>query len=452
MEKLSDQEYEKLRSIIFSGEELEVRLRAQVLVFYEKGFRLDQIKNIVEKSIEEIENLLNYVIFFGIDNYLRVSYEDLKFKVNEEVFRREKEKARQYQRSIFYYIFWPITSIFYTLIYLKSFILAFIAWIYIRIIRLFSSLQLPSKNSNIATFEKGASHNYLIQINRLIVNEKDQKESIQVDKFVANSQWQLQDKIEEIIESGENITFNNPTVDSLIERGRKKDENGLFDKTRAQFYAALIVSFLVYSSSFKGGVWTITVFGMAIMISVKTCAPSHSNLALGNDLINSDTTAVISSIPSQQIDSIRNKIASNKDVEIYDYNAYFKIIGDFYDHDHFCDALSAIGEKQNNFIYEYDKIDHKSQGYYVNVPDQKYYVHVVSYKDIRQAAFQMHYLNSKEIFESKILRVFINGSILYAVVIGAFNGTEIQEICELVEKWEVYCLNNEAEIGCYFNG
>lgn len=64
----------------------------------------------------------------------------------------------------------------------------------------------------------------------------------------------------------------------------------------------------------------------------------------------------------------------------------------------------------------------------------------------------MHYLNSTSIFDAEILRVENSDTVLYAVVIGKYNGYQVKSICELVEKWEIHCLNKDVEIGCIYNG
>lgn len=453
MKIISRQDYEILRSIVFSNQDINVRLRANVIVLYEKGIEIERIHNIVEKSLDEIYNLLQYVDFFGIGSYLEVPYEELAKRVNDEIFKKEKEKIQLKRKGFFYYIFWPISTVLHTVLNFKNIIIAFVTWIIVAILRLFSNQKFNSENRNIATFEKGASNNYLIQINKLIINQEEEKST---EKFIASNQLQLEKKIEEIIESNEEISFNNPTVDYLIGKGRKKDQDGKFDKSNIQFYASLIVAYLIFSSSFKGGAWTIGLLGMTIIVSVRTYSPSF------DDPVDSSSSFRIDSIRtpglekdqfvSQQIDSIRSKIEANQPVAIYDYRTYFKLVEEFYEIDGECDALSAVGDKQKKFIYEYDKIDHRSKDYFIDSNDEKYYVHVVAYKDLRQAAFQMHYLNSSKLFKAKILRVITSDSILYAVVIGEFYGYQVKEICDMVDKWDTFCFNDEVEIGCYFNG
>lgn len=449
MELISEQEYNDLRKIVFSKSEVETRLRAQVVVLYEKEFKPNKITSIVEKSLDEVYNLLQFVDFFGLEDYLNISYADLKSRVNDEIFLREQRKARQKRKGFFYYLFWPITSIFKTIYHFGGIVTALLAWFY----SLFTISNSPSKNSNTATFEEGASNNYLIQINHLTINKDEENESVEVERIVTNSQWQLQDKIKEIIASEEEITFNDSTVDSLIISGRRKNINGELDKSRIHLYASLIVAYLIYSSSFKGGIWTIGVFGVAIAISFEAWFPNNEIATPTNP---SDTIAYTNThdevLDVQSLDSIRTKIEDNQAVEIYDYRTYYSIIDDFYESDNLCNALSAVGEKQKKFIYEYDKLDHTLQEYYIDNYDKKYYVHVVAYTDIREAAFQMHYLNSTSIFDAEVLRVDNSNKILYAVVIGEYNGYQIKEICELIERWAIHCLNRDVEIGCYYNG
>lgn len=293
---VSEEEYNFFRKIVFSTDEVETRLRAQVVVLYEKEFSVNRISKVIEKPLDYIYNLLLFIDYFGIEDYLVVSYIDLEKQVNDEYFLREQRKARLKRKSCFFYLFWPVTSIFYTIRHFNGILIAFFAWVS----SLFSFYEQPSKTSNIATFEKGASNNYLIQINHLTINENGESENIEIERVITNTQWQLQEKIKELIISEKEISFKDYTVDSLIAKGRKKDREGRLDRSQVHFYAGLIVAYLVYSSSFKGGVWSISFLGVVIAISFKSWLPNNE---------------VLSSIASDNAtDPIVNNSTYNRDV------------------------------------------------------------------------------------------------------------------------------------------
>lgn len=459
--RLIDQKtFNDFREIALKDPNPERRFRAHIAVLYQKGFSEDSIESVFERSKDVIFIYLQYLKYFGEVEYFGLSYEEIHKRVSDEYYRRELLKVRQNKKSILYYLTWPIHRIFYTLLNWSKILLALFAfpvsWIY--------GKRVKNKNqeeySNTAKFEKGASNNFLLQINKLEINLETNKEEKFIEKLVIESEKELGEKIEEIIRSKKRITFNDNVVDSLIERGYQifnSDKKSKADKNRdIQLIVLLVVAYLVYSSSIKGGLWTITVIGITIVVSFRSCIPNYNqspNQTPANSL--EDTTLIQSYEPktsSQEIDSLKAKISKDDSVQIFDYDVYNLLVGDFFEEDNTCFALSAVGQRQKKFIQDYDHVNHFTKPYFISENDSKYYLHVVAYDDIREAVFQMHYLNKQNNFKSKILEVRRYNGVLYAVVIKEFEGNEIPIMCEYIDEWRNLCFSSEIELGIIYNG
>lgn len=459
--RLIDQEiFNDFRGIALKDSNAERRFRAHIAVLYEKGFSGDSIESIFERPKDVIFIYLQYLEYFGGVKYFDLSYEEIYKKVSDEYYRRELLKARQNKKSILYYLTWPIHRIFYTILNWSKILLALLAipfsWLYGKRVK----NQSQGEYSNTAKFEKGASNNFLLQINKLEINLETNKEEDFIERLVLESERELGEKIEEIIRSKKRITFHDNVVDSLIEKGHQifnSDKKSETDKNRdIQLIVLFVVAYLVYSSSIKGGLWTITVIGITIVVSFRSCIPNYNqypNQPPTNSL--EDTTLIQSYEPinsQQEIDSVKAKISNNDSVQIFDYDVYNLLVGDFFEEDNTCFALSAVGQRQKKFIQEYDHVNHFTKPYFISENDDKYYLHVVAYDDIREAAFQMHYLNKQNNFKSRILEVRKYNSVLYAIVIKDFEGNEIPIICEDIEEWRNLCLSSEIELGIIYNG
>jgi len=442
----------KFKEISF--DDSEKRIRAHIGYLFEIGFNVRSIGSIFGKSTNKILLYLQYLEFFGDTGYLDLSIKEIEKRVNDELYKRELEKTNK-QKSIFYYLFWPIRSIINTLLHFQDILWALLAYIFSYIYKIRKKDKRESENhSNSAIFNKGANRNFLLQINKLNVHVSDKAESLE-GKYVLNK-TELKEIIEKIIFSKEKITFGDEVVDNLIEKGQEKvaDEGSNIHKENSRdavkYTVLLIFAYLVYSSSLKGGIFTVSIIGVSIAISFNGCGR-----LLNSTLYPIEPQSTVDTLAREKekssIDTVRAEIERKEDVKIFNYDIYLKLIDDFFEEDITCFSLSGVGKRQKKFIEEYDQVDHFSKPYLINKQDDRYYLHVVAYEDIREAAFQMHYINKAEIFDSEILEVNRNGTKLFAVVIKSFDSSNVKNICEYIDEWRNFCLNDQAEIGLIYN-
>lgn len=446
--------FDEFKKIAFNDSEK--RVRAHIGYLFEIGFNIGSIGSIFGKSTDRILLYLQYLDFFGDQGYLDLSLKEIKKRVNDELYKRELEKSNK-QRSLFYYLFWPIRSIINTLLHFQDILWVLIAYVTSYIYKFREKDRSKSEEySNSATFKKGANRNFLLQINKLDVYVSDRSENLE-GKYVLD-EAQLKEMIEKIILSKEKITFGDEVVDSLIKRGQEKldDERSNIHKEGSRnaikYTVFLILAYLAYGSSLKGGIFTVSIIGVSIAISFNGCSDRLFKNSLYPTNPESSIDTLVKGQEESNIDTVRAKIKREEEVKVFNYDTYSKLIDDFFEEDITCFGLSGVGKKQKKFIEDYDQVDHFSKPYLIDEQDSRYYLHVVAYDDIREAAFQMHYINKAGIFNSEILEVNRGQNKLFAVVIKSFGNSDVKNVCEYIDGWHKICLNDQVEVGLIYNG
>ncbi|MFK7907942.1 MAG: hypothetical protein AB8B69_22615, partial [Chitinophagales bacterium] len=412
---------------------------------YDKGFSVYHISKILDISQKIVSDWITYIDFFGVENYLRLTLKEIRKHNTSAFYKLEKNKKKDQKKGFFGFFSFFFQSSKNLIFNFKNTFLAFLIGVWGYLI-LFFSKSKPSSvpKTNTAKFEKGASGNYIAQINELNVN---------IEHLVTNYEEKLVEKVVELIKSDKDYDLEKKVANYLFEKGKEIKKDKTLDKNQKNqkiyYFATLIIIYILYTKSFEAGIFTLSILGLTIVISFKAWLPIEPV----ENKFTPDSNIIQSNSIEEQKDSILEitKIPNSK-VEIYNYDLYESLIPNFFDEDNNCFSLSAVGEIQKRFIFEYDKISHKENPYFIDEFDNKYYIHVVAYNSVQEAAFQMHYINNYTSFQSKILKVSKRDKPLYAVVIGAYRGDEIKQICKIIEDWETKCLSQTIEIGCYFNG
>lgn len=453
MKILNEQDYKELVRIFESNEDYDQRVKAHIPVLYEKYIGVDQIMKIYNINKETIYVLLDYIKFFGLKDYFKYGLNDLSKRVVDEEYRQEQVRLKK-SRSLFYYLFYPLRLIFGFLTNLSKMATVLIAYL--------MSFFLPNRRNggtndvnNTAIIQKGSSFNYIVQIGTLNVMGEEIKEYL-----VTNSKNELTEKVEEFIKTEKKFELGNKQANKLFDKAQRDYSDKSIPKdirdSKVRFYAILIIGVLLYSTTFKGGISSISILGVAIAVSIRAYMP--------NPNVTTDTLIPLPPSSSQVdssgravdevdfVDSIEISDQGNKAIVIDNVQEYKRAVPEWYDYDANCLALSAMGPLQRKFITKYDRVDHYNENYYIDQYDDMYYLCVVSYKDIREAAFQMHFINDNTEFTSMVLESLTNQGTLYAVVIGKFRGNEISETCALIDKWNKKCITGNAEIGYIYNG
>lgn len=450
MDNLGVEEYRYLRSIVRSKDDFEKRVIAHIPILHGEGISVYRIGRIYELEQNSIYIYLRYIQLFGLDGYFDHDILRMSALIEEEEYRREKILlSLKSKPGLFYYLSLPIVRLFSFIGRLSEMFTVMVAYIAALLEKKRDSELKIDNNIHI---EKGATNNYILQVGTLNVTSKE----VETDHLVTESKEELIEKVEELIKTNKKYDLGNDKANALFDAAQEINANPDIPQkeknNRINGYAILIVGILIYSTTFKGGVSTISIFGVVIAVSIRSCTLFGPDVPLDTFVPNNpvlDTVVAIEESPKVEEDTVQSEF----DIEpVYTVEEYQQKVPEWYELDDKCFALSAIGRRQRRFIDEYDFVEHYLEDYFIDEPDNLYYFHVVAYADIRQAAFQMNFINDRTDYNSKILESKSNNGTLYAVVIGKFKGDEIIKACQLVDSWSIDCITGENDAGYLYNG
>lgn len=467
--RINHEDIDILSSILEENKVYENRIRAHTLLMMDRDISIDSIKRAYKISSTYVYYISKYYSFFGLNELWDLPYEKIRRDVEHEKYRIEQEKLKLIKQNtsclgiLFKSPLAFISFFFFFKRILQYAIATFKAWIT-------PKLKTNKPVENYAKIERGASDNVLIQIAQIDIKNFNVNSDEVSEKLVVDSEEEVVEIIEELIKSDEGFDLGNKNANKLFNHAQVINNNPKLstqDKNyKIRYYALLIVAILLYSSTFKSGISAVSIFGIiTFTVAIKTCIPSSDNITntLSSEIEKPNQEVVMPPDTNNNVNNdtldITDKNTIDKITEkpqvpspITDIKEYELTIPEWFYPDLECALLSAIGKKQRQFIRKLDYVDHESQDYYIDTYDDKYYIHVVAYSDIREAAFQMYHINKKTKFDAAILETITGKGILYAVVIGEFEGDEASNLAELIKMWEINCFSNDVKIGCYFNG
>lgn len=458
MRILIDEDASFLQDVFENNTDYDKRTRSHIALLFNQNFGIGTISHIYNTRYEHVNYLIYFIVYFGIKDYLSIDFSVLCERVNHENYRLEKEKIWLEKQRAFYYLLWPFKTLYIFIKEAGSVFIAFLAYVISLFIK--PKKLRGDKITHNVSIGLGSSNNKIMQIGKLEININGMPLNKIKESIVTDSTETLIDKVEEIINSEEFYTFGNKAADKLYTRSKEIHKNNQIPidekKSKIKLYASLIVSLLLYSSTFKGGVSTISFFGIVIAVSLKGCYNNSPGNLLNTLSFKPETS---NSIQNNKIDTINNSYMeidttlSGSIPHIYNYTDYKRHVWKYYEQDNNCFLLCAMGSIQKIFIEEIDQIEHSGQSYFITESDNLYYIHVVAYKKPSEAVFQMHYIRANTEFkDAKVLEVITEKGLLYAVVIGKFKGSDSSLMCELIDKWKSKCLSDQVDIGCYYNG
>jgi len=465
--RINHEDIDILSSILEKNKVYENRIRAHTLLMLDRDISVDSIKRAYKISSTYVYYISRYYSFFGLNELWDSPYAKIKRDVENEEYRIEQEKLKLLKDNtsclgVAAKFALAFISFFLFKRTLNYAIATFKAWITPKL--------KPNKTvENYAKFESGTSGNVLVQIAQVDINNLNVNSDEVGEKLVVDGKDEAVEIIEQLIKSDESFDLGNKNANKLFNQAQainKDPELSAQDKNyKIHYYAVLIAAILLYGSTFKSGVSSVSIFGITLIIAIRACMPDSGDvkntLSSNNESpnqeevilpdtsnkVNKDTLATITKDTLSQIVS-----KPEVPLPITDIKEYNLTVPEWFYPDLECMLLSSMGKDQRQFMRNLDYVDHESQDYYIDTYDDKYYIHVVAYSDIREAAFQMHHINKRTQFEAAILETITNKGILYAVVIGEFEGKEASDMAELIKMWEINCFSNDVKIGCFFNG
>jgi hypothetical protein len=109
-----------------------------------------------------------------------------------------------------------------------------------------------------------------------------------------------------------------------------------------------------------------------------------------------------------------------------------------------CKFRSVMGTKQDSII-KIDTTLHEQQDYFVKELNNRIYLYVVGYNNIKKAALQRKYVVQNGFVNSKVLPVRYGNSITYFVTICDFEENELSEAGVWQNKWNIECKDEAAK-------
>jgi len=450
----------------------------------------DSISFVSGLDNEQISYLESYIKYFGYKIDGIDSWNDLYTKVNEKIrqINEELQRLRRKEWNAWYNKLlrnlkqlglWIMIIPFLFLLIITDLLLYIPVAIVVKFSRVFGKRDDASNtnihNYNIANtinYNENAHSNKSDQIVNLSINGQNGAEKV---KLTDSTKSGLAEKLAHYILLSNFNKFNSKIITILHNLGvRVKNIPYLNDNIKygiVVFISYAIILYLASNVTVK-----FTASALLIMFAIPLTYKACSNNDLHNEPIKEETsTSLIPdnlSIPPT-IDSINiekenvpakttNDESTEKQLSpIFAYKDYYNQIQEAFGDSNSCLPLAEMGTKQIEFIQIQDMIDHTKQNYYIHKPDGFYYLHVVVYRTIQQAAFQVHYINLNTEFDDNDIKILPvesdKGDTLYAVTISSHKGIEVNDLCGFKDDWFLYCNEREKEklkneIGVYYNG
>lgn len=456
-----------LRTYWLTSSNQEEKIKGLIPLLFEEGLDIEPISKLTDVSVYDVRLYMEYLLLFSIKEYFSLSKEGIEKEVNEEYMYREKLKKQETQerekrtrkeiipslKNIGNFVLSVLLSI---LIFLFQIIVSIISIPKVLIGTIFrvNGQKKYSVTKNEIFYEKNANNNVSVQITGdvTIINDKKEKEPKII--IEGSSKSELAKKfVEQIINGEKRFNFESSVVSTLYDSALTAKGSPYFNKSMKKhilFLIALaIIIYLSLSITAKSGFIMIGIFGLIVLINYDSCLGEK-------ELVSTFETKKVEPIlrdstVNETIDTLSKLV--NEAVIIADTPDKYKVeVEKIFQRDKLCSPLAIIGKKQKHFFDNIDKINHKLQPYYISDIDGKMYLHVVTYDKIKQAAYQVYFINSKKGFKARILSKTSNDfKEFFTVVIGKFDGIEISDLCSHVDEWEKQCFGEKLEVGCIFN-
>jgi hypothetical protein len=301
--------------------------------------------------------------------------------------------------------------------------LEFFSWFKVINIKKFS-FGKNHKIYNRLEFAKGSSGNNIFQFFYTSQFDGSTNEEKKVPLTISDTKEEWY----KILNSGKEFVSSNIVVAltfAITEKVQKvKSEE--FRKRLLYLLAAFITYYFVFHVVIKAGLVLIPILGVTItIINFRGCfrEPYNDNSKLSNSF---DKKIVIESVPNQKV---------NEPVI-----PLFLPEAD-------CNYLSKLNR---NYVNQ-DVRKYYNEAYVVHIPDQRFYVHVAVYRDIKEAVFQRIFLIKMGFPNSRILEIFKGREPFYYVTIDDFESENILPIFTLKQLWDSACNKSDSKLQIFYN-
>ncbi|WP_276976425.1 helix-turn-helix domain-containing protein [Flavobacterium filum] len=466
---LNKDEFDKLFEFYKDHEEHYVRQRAHILLLRDKGFGVSAISNSLWLEENYISLYIKAWFHFGFEGLLSNETENLFNRINEietpkpieiepfidwsKVFAQLKKSSKK------------IYSFFEKIILtIATFFLSAFLWVVtkIRVVD-FKKFYIPFNQSvsNTLNINKDSNNNIVFQM--INVFNGDKEGPTETESKVASTLEETKKQFLEIFQNQKEYLSNSQMIALFLALNDKVQQ--IKDKERRKRILAVLATaaamYVYYNTTIKGGLVIFTFLSMSITIfNFDSCnnVKNNQNGVEGENLssITSDSILQIQEREQFVIDSLKQGEEQKRIIdslirqqEIADSLAKIEII----EEDDNCYYLVKKNDYVSRLIEE-DNNDHESENYFVARynQDNKYFLIVKIYSDIREAAFQRKQLISHGFNKSKILEIEEDEERKFGLTVDEFTETKYDDAISLIYGWEQFCDDGKYKLTIYHNG
>lgn len=430
----SPEQFDTLAKIYAGSDIHELRQRGHAIILRHKGYNLDEISSVLGRNNRDIVIIIKSFFYFGFEGLNNLDYEYLLSKIleiEEPPTQESNNNVWQLLNSLFEPIIKYLTIFFVGLLsfrgfefianspsgkYLPLFVLIIPLLFFVWIFRwLSSSFFFKTKLNNQSA--GNAARNSLNFIGSSNV----------INQFVFNLNGEIShldntslfnSAISKAAESNEEIKSNDYRITALIKFAKKFDKNSIIRKLLILIGGSAIYWSIKYSASVKAGILIVAWFSIRFTM---TLLPENETIEIQKS--SSDKKIVISA------DSINSTVNTQSKEVDYDFSK----MPVSSEHEY----LMNMDEEAKWFISR-DSIEYEYEYYIINEKDERAYLQVAYYHNVRFAAIQRKNLIENHNFNSsdcQILCFNYKGKQCYGVTIGNSPRDNIEELSKIQNGW-----------------
>lgn len=466
---LSQEEYDKLFGFYKNHEEHSIRQRAHILLLRDKGYGVSVISNSLWLEENYIALYIKAWYHFGFEGFLSDDTEKLFNSIKEietpklikakpliewlKVIERLKNSSKK-------------TYLFFETIILAiaTFFLTIFLWFFTKIKAVDFKKFYISSNQNVSNkldIGKDSNNNIVIQTNVVINTGIEGEVRTETESKIVSTLEDTKKQFLDIFHSQKEYMSNSQMIALFLALNDKIQQ--IQEKEKRKRILAILATaaamYVYYNTSIKGALVVFTFLSMSIPIfNVNSCNNSQPNQ---NEIENKKTITTDSIHPILErnqfgIDSLEQKKEQgkiedsiNRQQELVDSLAMIEVI----EEDNNCYYLA----KKNSYVsrlIEKDKKDHEKESYFVarHDRDDKYFLIVKVYDDIREAAFQRTQLVRHGFKKSKIVEIEENERKKFGLTLDEFTESKYDDAVSVIYDWELFCSESYYKLTIYHNG
>lgn len=298
--------------------------------------------------------------------------------------------------------------------------------------------RLSPNIKNIIRIGRGGSGNIIIQItNNLPRNGESHNEPFEI--IIANTLKEAVAKFYDIFLNQANFVSDNRGLAFFLAINEKIQSIEKIQRRKrlTSILATVATIYFLHYIAIKSGLVVVSVGipFLTLCLSLTNLSSSEKGI-ISNSMFNLKRNDSIKRVLTnntikklKNLDSI-NKTAIYNSGDTLNQNSLFMP-------DDSCSNLALIGLTQIRHIN--NSVESNDENYIIKVPDEKLYLRVAAYKNIKEAIFQRKYLVDNGYENSKILELNKDGKPLYAVTIADFSQNNILNLCDLKQEWDNVC-------------